>query len=131
MGRVLIDTDIYLAYIFPPNKKVFEAIYRLLSDSECGEIHIPPHVARETIRIASGHGRRDIAIRLFQEISPCATHIGYDQNVSIIAGKLLVENPDMSLPQALNAALAIRYNLPILSWNTVYEKLGIRTLRIG
>lgn len=131
MGRVLIDTDIYLAYIFPPSKKVFDTIYKLLHDSECGEIHIPPHVPKETIRIATRHGRRNIAVRLFQEISPCATHVEYDQNTSIIAGRLLIENPEITLPQALNAALAIQYKLPVLSQSPVYEKLGIATFKIS
>ncbi len=132
MGRVLIDTDVYLAYIFPPSKNVFSAVRRLLEDIECGEIYIAPHIIKETVRIAEKHGRKELTIQLFGEIGPCLTLLEYDQNTSIIAGKLLIENPKLSLPEALNIAIAVQYHLTIVSGKDVYEKLGVnRTSIVG
>ena len=125
MGRILVDTDVLLAYVFPPSQEALEAVSRILRGKDCREVNIPSHVVKETLLVSKMHGREDVARELFHQLFPCAVLLEPDQNVSIIAGRLMIENPWLTLPVALNVAYAGLYKLTIVSGLEDYMRLGV------
>ncbi len=124
---LIADTRFLLTFFFPPNENVAKALQKFMLKA-VRELVIPSIVVVEFIKIGGkriGYERSKIKIRMLESkgsrIEPFTPEDAY------IAGKMLLENPDIPFADACIASIAKRLKGKVVSDDQHFRRLGIRT----
>lgn len=129
MTTSVADTGLLLTLEFPPDANTKAKIERLVQEELAGRLLIPVIVLTEFVKVAGSRIGLDAALTRIRILkSRGAKIIPVDEELALVAGKLLLSHPTLPMPDALVASVVhARKAEYVLSNDSHFKAIGVKS----